>query len=110
MAHPAQSRARLALAATALTEPARHVAALTQPPEPAPCVRRVYGGYAAVEDGFRRRPPPTVLGTGLPFELATAVGATRRAEQLERSGRTFFRGGLLRVLARNGCSTLDSCR
>ena len=76
MAHPAQARARFAVAATALTEPSRHVAALKPPAEPAPCVRRVYGGYAEVEDDFRRRLPPTVLVSGLPFELPEVPNCT----------------------------------
>ena len=110
MPHPAQAHVRLALGTTALTEPARHVAALTQPAEPAPCVRRVYCGYAEVDGRCRRLSPPTVWVRWLPFELATAVEAIRRAEQLVRGGRTFFCGGLLHMLARTGCSTLDSCR
>ena len=110
MAHPAQAHARLAVAATALTDPARHVAALTPPAEPAPCVRRVYGGYAEVDDGCRRRWPPTELGLGLPCELAEAAAVGQRADGNERRQRTRVGTGFLQGRATARSSALDSCR
>ena len=110
MAHPAQAHVRLAVAATALTDPARHVAALTPPAEPAPCVRRVYGGYAEVEDGCRQRSPPTAWVPGLPFEQPEAKICNGRAEKEKRRGRASLRHTSLQMHAMYGSRTLDSCR
>ena len=94
----------------ALTAPARRVPALSQPPDSPPRVRRTHGGYGKVEVRRRRLVPPTAWGPGMPCELAEAVAAGGRAEKNGRRRRTFFGGSLLHQLARDGSSTLDSCR
>ena len=92
----------------ALPSPARHVAALKQPAELAPCVRRTYGGYGAVEDGFRRRRPPIVLGPVLPLDLAEVPNCNCRAMKNSRCQRTIFRCSLLQQLVMARCSSLAS--